>query len=75
MVAYERLVRFLQPTLFAMSLQAILTFFTDGSVWNIENFCAEILKRLIYSNEQAETAIEYMLSKEMIISLNSSIRS
>lgn len=66
MNAYERLVQFLQPTLFAMSLQAVLTFFTDGHVWSIENFCAELLKRLIYGNEQAETAIEHILSESIV---------
>lgn len=63
MNAYEKLVHFLQPTLFAMSLQAVLTFFTDGHVWHLENFCAELIKRLIYANEQAETAIEHILSE------------
>lgn len=63
MSVYEKLVNFVQPDLFAMSLQAILTFFSDGRIWNIENFCAEILKRFIYTNEQAETVIEQLLSK------------
>lgn len=62
MSAYEKLVEFLQPDLFAMSLQAILTFFSDGRVWRVENFCSEILKRFVYNNTQAESIIDQILS-------------
>lgn len=68
MSVYEKLVIFIQPDLFAMSLQAILTFFCDAHVWVIENFCAEILKRFIYSNEQADSIVEQMLSNKQAIS-------
>lgn len=62
MSTYEKLVNFVQPDLFAMSLQAILTFFSDAHLWVIENFCAEILKRFIFSNEQADAILEQILS-------------
>lgn len=67
MQVYEKLLSFLFPDLFIMTLQATTTFFTEARIWNIEFFCAELLKRFLTDPEHTVATINVLLSKYTVL--------
>lgn len=61
--AYEKLLDFVMPDTFSLTLHSLSTFITEANVWSVEFFCIELLKRLLIDNSKAEETMDYLLSE------------
>ncbi|CAH1119184.1 unnamed protein product [Phaedon cochleariae] len=61
MASYSKLIRIFRPEMHRIILNAIITFYREGKLWQIEFACTELIVQLLEVYKYAEEGIEDML--------------
>lgn len=73
MNTYRRLINVLPKGTYRIVLNSLIIFYKEGKLWTIEFRLTEMICELLYLYSDIEEALEDILSKLIVLSIDSSI--